>query len=122
MALSAKRRRRLADKQARDFTELVGGRAQPNSGSIAGYKSDGRVFDKFRIEAKYTQANAFKLELSDLFKIAGECEGSERPVVVVDFKDKRTTKLRGRFVVLRADDFERMANALADDSGSESTD
>jgi hypothetical protein len=96
--------------------ENLGGRVQPGSGSRSGYKGDGRVFDRLRMEAKYTFSDSFKLELFELMKIAGECEGRERPVFVIDFKEKHTAKLRGRFVVLHDSDFQRMLHvAFADD-------
>lgn len=116
MSLSVKRKRSISRKQERDvMSQFDGGRVQPGSGSRAGYKSDGRVFDRIRMEAKYTFADTYKLELFELMKLAGECEGRERPIFVVDFKEKRTAKLRGRFVVLHESDFKRMAHVEASD-------
>lgn len=94
--------------------DFLGGSTQPASGALPGRKGDGRVFDKLRVEAKFTQAKEYKLQLSELNKIAGECEGNERPLVVVDFREKRTGKLISRFAVLRMSDFERLANVSLD--------
>jgi len=86
------------------------GRVQPASGARAGYKSDGRVFDQFRIEHKFTSAFAHKLDIRDLWKIAGEAEGREVPVMVVEFLEPRTNKLRpnGRQVVISEAYFKRL--------------
>jgi hypothetical protein len=115
--MSAKRTRAVSRQQEQEVMEgLSDGRVQPGSGSVAGYKSDGRVFDKLRVEAKFTTGEVFKLELFELMKVAGECEGRERPVFVIDFKEKGTTRLKGRFVVLHDSDFQRMAHVAGIDS------
>lgn len=115
--VSAKHIKEISRKQEQSvMSKLDGGRAQTGSGARAGYKSDGVVFDKIRMEAKFTFARAFKLELFELMKLAGECEGRERPVFVVDFKEKGTARLKGRFVILHDSDFQRMAHVAGIDS------
>lgn len=116
-----KRIRRLAKKQDQQVMGgLDGGRIQPASGSIPGYKSDGRVIGSHRIETKYTFAGSFSLKLTELTKIQGECWGQERPVIVIDFKEKRTGKLRSRWACIPHSDWEKYANAqTADDQRSQ---
>jgi hypothetical protein len=99
---------------------LINGRVQPASGALAGYKGDGRVLGSHRIETKYTFASSYRLQLSDLQKIQGECYGRERPAVVIDFKDKRTGKLKARWACIPHTDWEGYANAsTVDDQRSE---
>ena len=65
--VSAKRIRDISRKQEQDImAKLDEGRAQTGSGARAGYKSDGVVFDLIRMEAKFTFANTFKLELFEI--------------------------------------------------------
>lgn len=78
----------------------LGGRVMPGSGSRPGYKGDGRVFDRIRVEMKTTFNLAFSLTREVLNKIRGECSGTEEPVVVIDFKDRDTGKTEDRWVVV----------------------
>ena len=96
--------------------DKLGGRVQPASGSLPGYKGDGRVFDQHRVEMKYTVADSFSLKLRELWKIAGECEGRERPLFIIDFKEKATHKLRGRYAVIPFAELERLLHAATDNS------
>lgn len=105
-----RRIKKLSQRQETQIMKGLGGTTQPNSGSVPGHKSDGRVFDKLRVEAKFTQAESYKLELFELNKLAGECQGMERPVMIIDYKEKRTGRLKARFAVLKITDFERLAN------------
>ena len=113
--IKPKHRRKRAAKQDVDVMGKLGGRVQPASGSLIGYKGDGRVIDRFRVETKYTQANSFSLKLSELWKIGGECEGSERPMFVIDFLEKGTGKLRGRYAVIPFSDMEKLNDANTTD-------
>ncbi len=93
----------------------LGGRVQPASGSLDGYKSDGRVYGKLRIETKYTQNDTYRLDVRDLFKVAGECVDQEVPVMVVDFMEPNTTRVRGRFAIVPFHYFEKVHRAETDD-------
>jgi hypothetical protein len=95
--------------------ERLGGRVQPASGSLAGNKGDGRVYDRFRIETKYTKRTSFRLDVRELFKIASECTGAEVPVFVVDFKDGDSARTVGRFAVVPFSYFEKISNETDDD-------
>lgn len=94
----------------------IGGRVQPNSGSRPGYKSDGRLYDQVRMEAKYTTKKTFPLERADLNKVRGECQGHEKPVLVVDFKDKLTGKTEDRWAVIEYKEWEKIVHAANKDS------
>ncbi len=119
--IKAKRIRKLAQEQDQQVMGgLTKGRVQPASGSLTGYKGDGRVTGSHRIETKFTFAQTFKLRLADLAKIKGECWGLERPVVIIDFKDKRSGTLRSRWACIPHSDWEKYANvSTADDRRSE---
>lgn len=115
--IKPKRIRKMSKKQdAQVMGGLEDGRVQRGSGCVPGYKGDGRVLGTHRIETKYSLSDTFKLELADLTKIQGECWQEERPVVVIDFKDRQTGKLRSRWACIPHSDWERYANAqTADD-------
>lgn len=108
--------RKKSHKQERQIMNDLGGRVQPGSGAFPGHKGDGRVQGATRVEAKFTYRDSYQLKLSELFKIAGECTGMERPQFIIDFKDKFTGKDRGRFVVLRWSDFLHYYAKTIDDS------
>lgn len=95
--------------------ERLGGRVQPASGSLDGYKGDGRVYGKYRIETKYTTKASYVLKLAELFKIASETTELEQPVFVIDFKDGDSARTIGRFAVVPFTFFEKIANEAADD-------
>jgi len=106
-----RRQRRLSQKQEAEIADALGARVQPASGALPGSKGDGRRKDVLRFEAKFTQAQSFVVRLDELHKIASECHGRERPVLVLDFKEKDTGKLRDRFAVVRFEDVKEMFNA-----------
>ena len=108
-------KRAVSKRQDARVMSALGGRIQPASGAMPGYKSDGRIPGRYRIETKYTQADAYSMSIKDLWKIAGECEGLERPLFIIDYLEKSTHKLRGRYAVLPFADLEKMIHALADD-------
>lgn len=113
--MKPKRKRHISKLQDRDVMERLGGRVQPASGSLEGYKGDGRVYGRFRIETKYTTKKSFRLELEELFKIAGETNELEVPVFVIDFKDGDSARTVGRFAVVPFTFFEKVANETDDD-------
>lgn len=95
--------------------EKLGGRVQPASGSMPGNKGDGRVHGRFRVETKYTTRSSYRLDVRDLFKVAGECAEAEVPVLVLDFKETGSAKTIGRFAVVPFSYFEKVSNADASD-------
>lgn len=103
--------KRVSQQQERELAEDLGGRVQPNSGATIGAKGDVRSKGRFRLEAKFTRANSFPLQLEDLQKIAGECAPAEKPVLVIDFLEPGTSKLRDRFAVLHYQDTKELLNA-----------
>lgn len=103
--------KRISQQQERDIAEELGARVQPNSGAMSGAKGDVRKRGAFRLEAKFTRAESFALHLEDLEKIAGECAPSERPLLVIDFLEQGTSKLRDRFAVLHFQDTKELLNA-----------
>lgn len=96
--------------------EELGGRIMPGSGSKSGYKGDGRVFDRARVEMKETFSRTFAMTRDILNKIRGECSGKEEPVVVVDFKDKATGRTEDRWAIIEFKVLKRFLDATADDS------
>lgn len=118
------RLRKLAKHQDQEvMAGLEGGRVQPASGSIDGYKSDGRVYASHRIETKFTFAQTFYLERADLDKVRSECWGLERPVLIVDFKDEASGRTEDRWAVIPHKDWERYANAAtSEERADEATD
>jgi len=106
-----KKQKQLSRKQEIDLAEDLGGKVQLNSGATVGGKGDVRVKGEFRVEAKFTAADSFKLNIHELSKIAEECEGSEKPLFVVDFLDKHTKKLKERFAILTYDQLRELIDA-----------
>jgi hypothetical protein len=106
-----KRQKRMSQKQEVDIALELSASVQKASGALAGMKGDIRKKGVVRVEAKYTEANSFVLKLAELDKVAGECHGRERPVLVLDFKEKGTGKMKGRFAVVHFDDAKEMFNA-----------
>jgi hypothetical protein len=103
--------KRRSRTQERDIAEELGARVQPASGAMSGAKGDVRKKGVFRLEAKFTRASSYTLHLEDLEKIAGECGVSEKPIVVIDYLEPGTSKLRDRFAVLHFHDMKELLNA-----------
>jgi hypothetical protein len=114
--MSAKKIRRASRKQEQQIMDGIGGRVQPGSGCVDGYKSDGRLKGRVRVEAKFTFGTIFSVKRADLDKIRGECQGRERPAFVIDFKERASGKTQDRWVLVPHKDWESMINAAADDS------
>lgn len=108
------RRKRISKKQEKRIEDL-GGNVQPGSGSRPGYKSDGRIRGRYRIENKYTTAESFRVELRDLVKIRSECVGLEVPVFEVQFRTPRTMHVRDEWVLIPRKEWEKHVHP--DDAG-----
>jgi hypothetical protein len=108
------RRKRISKKQEKRIEEL-GGNAQPGSGSRPGYKSDGRIRGRYRVENKYTSTESFRVEYKDLLKIRSECVGLEVPVFEVQFRAPRTLQVRDEWVLIPRKEWEKHVHA--DDAG-----
>jgi hypothetical protein len=106
-----KENKRLSRKQEIDLADDLGGKVQLNSGATVGSKGDVRVKGEYRVEAKFTAANSYKLDLDELYKIQSECEGLEKPLFIVDFLDKHTKKPKDRFAVLQYDQLKELIDA-----------
>lgn len=100
--------KRLSQKQERRNAELLGGRTQPGSGSMARAKGDVRKFGEWRGESKYTFAASYALTREVLEKITGECKHGEKPLLFLDFKRRDTGKTHGSYVVMHESDFEEL--------------
>lgn len=109
----SKRVKKLSQKQERKvMAELPGGRTQPGSGSRAGYKGDGRVYDRIRVEMKQTATQSMGIVTRDVLnKIRSECAGREEPIVVVDFTDKTTGRVEDRWCVIEHKVLKRVLDA-----------
>lgn len=110
----SRRVRKLSQKQEREVMSDLGGRVMPASGSKAGYKGDGRVFDRIRVEMKESFSRTFAMTRDILDKIRGECTGKEEPVVVVDYKDKATGRTEDRWCVIEYKVLKRILDATVD--------
>jgi hypothetical protein len=95
-------------RQERDIAEEFGARMQPGSGNQPGKKGDHRKKGELRIEAKYTEAQSYRLELDTLYKIAGEAAHGELPLLLIDFLEPGTRRLRDRFAVIHSNDFQEL--------------
>ena len=115
LAPSHKTIKRLSKKQERRIAEGVGGKAQTGSGSRPGYKGDGRVAGRFRIENKLTFKDSYRVTLADLHKIRSECDGFETPVFEVEFLSKDTHMLKEAWVLVPQKEWEKLANAAPSD-------
>jgi hypothetical protein len=112
-----KKNRRLSLAQEREVCEELGARTQPGSGNQSGAKGDGRKKGELRIEAKFTTANSFPLQLEDLAKIAGECGPGEKPVLVIDYQEPGTRRLRDRFGVIHFHDLKELLDDASQHRG-----
>lgn len=114
----SRRIKKLSQKQERKvMAELPGGRTQPGSGSKTGYKGDGRVYDRIRVEMKQTATQSMSIVTRNVLnKIRGECAGREEPIVVVDFTDKSTGRVEDRWCVIEHKVLKRVLDATKLDS------
>jgi hypothetical protein len=84
--LSAKATRRRSQRQERELAEDTGGKVQKGSGCLPWAKSDvTNVFGRFRAECKFTRARSFTLTRELIYKLRGECDFHEIPVIDVSF-------------------------------------
>ena len=114
MGPSKQRLRRVATQQERK-TEALGGHRQSGSGSRVGYKGDGRVIGRYRIENKFRTAKSYRVDLAELRKIRAECQGTETPVFDIEFREKGTLEVLDNWVLIPRTTFEEL-NAASDDS------
>ena len=113
--MTPKTRRRASKKQEQKLAERLGGRAQPGSGAVPGCKGDVRVPGRLCGEAKYTTKKTYRLALADLLKIQCECQGLEKPVFIIEFKNEQTLKGIAAYAIVPLGDWEDMFNAEADE-------
>jgi hypothetical protein len=100
--------KRLSQKQELRNANLLGGRTQPGSGSMARAKGDVRKFGEWRGESKFTFAASYSLTREVLEKINGECKHGEKPLLFLDYKNRQTGKTHGSYVVMHESDFEEL--------------
>ena len=99
------------------MASLPGGRTMPGSGSRPGYKGDGRVYDRIRVEMKSTTRQDMAIVTRDVLrKIRSECEGREKPIVVIDFANKKTNRVEDRWALIEFAELERILDATTDQS------
>lgn len=106
--------KKLSRLQEEEIMTGIGGHRQAGSGSRPGYKSDGRLYNRVRMEAKYTTSKSYKLNHADLNKIRGECQGTEKPVLILDFKDPFTGRTTDRWAIIEYSEWEKYINAMQD--------
>jgi hypothetical protein len=106
----AKRIKRISMKQEKRVEELGGGR-QSGSGSRSGYKGDGRIRGRYRIENKFTTSESYRVELAELTKIRSECTDLEVPVFEVQFREKNSMAVRDEWVLIPRKEWEKHVHA-----------
>jgi hypothetical protein len=106
--ISAKKQKRASIEQETKVMAALGGRRQPGSGAIAGFKGDGRVKGEYRVEMKMTRRDSFRVTRKDLGKIRGECDGLEKPLFVMDFVDPETGGSADRWVMMPFEEFQKL--------------
>jgi len=106
----SKRLRKMIQKEERETAALVGGRAQKASGAMLAAKGDIRVRGKLRGEEKSTSLKAFSIKRQVLDKIRSECTGSERPFVLIRFRNPLDMSTEDKWVLIPVEDWEH-ANA-----------
>lgn len=111
---SKQRLRRSATNQERSTAEALGGSRQTGSGARRGHKGDGRVFGRFLIENKFTQAKEFRLKLADLRKARAECTGQEVPVFNVQFREPHTLMVLDNWALVPWSEWEKRKDVEAD--------
>jgi len=105
---------RTSRKQERRVAEDIGGRTQPASGAMPHAKGDVRKLGRLRVEAKTTWAGSYRLTEEVLDKIAAHASYGEIPVVVVDFVDKKTNKVKRSVAVVPYEDWVKEVNGGTD--------
>lgn len=111
-APSRQTKKRSQKQERKVMASLPGGRTQAGSGSRPGYKGDGRVYDRIRVEMKSTTNQDMSIvSRKVLNKIRGECTGREEPIVVVDFADKITGRVEDQWALVELKVLERILNA-----------
>jgi len=72
-------------KQEERAANMIGGRRQPRSGGIPGFKSDA-ISDNWRVECKRTDKAEIQIKQSDVIKISEEAENNgQYPLLVLEF-------------------------------------
>ena len=102
-----------SEKQERKRIEAVGGRRHAGSGSLSGNKSDGSLGDRYRMENKFTTAASYRVTLSDLSKLWGECRNGQQPVFNVDFQDRQTGATKDSWVMIPSKEWSKLVNATS---------
>jgi len=116
MGPSIRRVRDSVTRQERRIAESLGGHRQSGSGARPGYRGDGRVEGKFRIENKMTRSASIRIPLADLRKIRSECGSGEVPLYEIEFRDKNTLEVKEAWILVPWKEWEKRANATDDDS------
>ncbi len=106
----SKRLRKLIQKEERKTAAMVGGYAQKASGATPSAKGDIRVRGKLRGEEKSTTLQSFSIKRYVLDKIRSECAGSERPFVLIRFRNAASLSTEDCWVLIPVEDWEH-ANA-----------
>ena len=85
-------RKKVSMKNEYRLARRLGGKQQPASGAIAGYKGD-VILDDFLLDLKETEAMSISVRVADLQKIQKEAEGSGRePAVVIRFNNAKVVE------------------------------
>jgi len=106
--------KRTSRRNEQDIAVRIGGRRQPGSGAIPGFKGDVRVRGHLRVELKDSFSKQFILTTAVLDKIRGECDRAERPALIVSFRDRHTHELRESWALIPVEHWEELLNASND--------
>ena len=119
--MSAKEVKSRSARQERKRIEAVGGRRHSGSGSKSGYKSDGSLDNRWRMENKFTTTRSYRVTRRDLLKLRSECLNGQEPVFNIDFQDKHTGATEESWVIVPSKAWERLVRGTSDDSGPSAT-
>lgn len=110
----AKRRKQISRKQEESLAESHGGVRHKGSGNQPGYEGDVRVAGMYRMEAKFTANNSYRVTRAELNKIRSECSLGESPIFAIEFKEKDTLRTEDSWVLVPRSVWEKHAQISND--------
>jgi len=102
------------NQHEKDLAKKLGGRRQPNSGAIGGYKGDIKL-KNFLIDSKETEGAVISVNSKDLTKITREAyEDGKEPALVITI-DKTPISTESEWAVIPLSVFSYMLERGQDD-------
>lgn len=110
---SASVKKRATEMEFRD-AKMVGGRRQPGSGNMEGFKGDVRAYRRWRMDSKTVRTDSYRLTRDLILKARSECGPMERMAIPIHFLSKSTGAEKDCVVVVDRKTFEDAVHALDD--------